>query len=320
MSGRVVVIGDLMNDIVVVPRGPIVPDTDTESQVRPRPGGSAANTAAWLGSLGAPTDFVGCVGSADAEVHVELFRQVGVTPHLQIEPGLPTGTIVILVRGEERTMLTERGANAAFSGATVTDALLAGAAVAHVSGYTIVKDYGSGAARDIIRRAHALGVPISVTPGSAGYLAQYGAQNFLDDIAGTQIVVSNLAEGQLLTGQEDPMKVGERMLAHAPIVVLTRGSRGAILFQRDKLPVEAARPADRQARRPHRSRRRPCRRLSRPLGHDPQSRGGAAFGRARRGARRHAHRRPTTRLATRMAVESLERFAARLGEIDDRGE
>ena len=36
MSGdRIVVVGDLMNDIVVVPRGPIEPDTDTESQVRP---------------------------------------------------------------------------------------------------------------------------------------------------------------------------------------------------------------------------------------------------------------------------------------------
>ena len=46
-------------------------------------------------------------------------REGGVTPHLQIEPGLPTGTIVILVRGEERSMLTERGANAAFSGATL---------------------------------------------------------------------------------------------------------------------------------------------------------------------------------------------------------
>ncbi len=242
MGDRVVVVGDIMNDIVVVPRGPILPDTDTESQVRPRPGGSAANTAAWLGSLGAPTDFVGCVGSADADVHAELFREGGVTPHLQVEPGLPTGTIVILVRGEERTMLTERGANAAFSGASVTDELLAGASVAHVSGYTIVKDHGSGAARDIIKRALALGIPVSVTPGSAGYLTQYGAQNFLNDIAGAHILIANLAEGQLLTKLDDPIKVGKALLAHTPIVVLTRGSRGAILFQRDALPIEVPAP------------------------------------------------------------------------------
>jgi len=242
MPGPIVVVGDIMNDIVVVPRGPILPDTDTESQVRPRPGGSAANTAAWIGSLGAAVDFIGCVGDADAEQHAELFRHGGVTPHLQVEPGLPTGTIVILVRGEERTMLTERGANAAFSGATLTDEVLAAASVAHISGYTIVKDYGSGAARDIIRRAHARGIPVSVTPGSTGYLAQYGVQNFLDDIEGIHILIGTLAEGQLLTGLEDPMKVGKALLTHAAIVIVTRGSRGAILFRPDAPPVEVPAP------------------------------------------------------------------------------
>jgi beta-glucanase (GH16 family) len=53
---RIVVVGDVINDIVVVPRGEVRPDTDTPSTIRPRPGGSAANTAVWLGSLGAPGD------------------------------------------------------------------------------------------------------------------------------------------------------------------------------------------------------------------------------------------------------------------------
>jgi sugar/nucleoside kinase (ribokinase family) len=242
MRGRVVVVGDLVNDIVVVPKGTIVPDTDNEALIQPRPGGSAANTAAWLGSLGAPTDFVGCVGSADADVHAELFREGGVTAHLQVEPGLPTGTIVILVRGEERTMLTERGANAAFSRASVSNELLAGAAVVHVSGYTIAGDYGLGAARDIIRRALALGTPVSVTTGSVAYLAQFGAENFLAAITGAHILIATLAEGRLLTAVEDPMEVGKALLAHVPIVIITRGSRGAILFQRDALPVEVPAP------------------------------------------------------------------------------
>src|SRR5690606_17412730 len=99
----------------VVPRSSIVIDSDTEAHVRPRPGGSGANTAAWMGALGAPVDFVGCVGDADADRHAELFRLSGVTPYFQVEPGMPTGTIVILVNGEDRTMFTERGANAAFS-------------------------------------------------------------------------------------------------------------------------------------------------------------------------------------------------------------
>lgn len=241
-ADRVVVVGDLMNDIVVVPRGPIMPDTDTESQVRPRPGGSAANTAAWLGSLGAAVDFVGAVGDADADIHAELFRDGGVTPHLQVEHGMPTGTIVILVRGEERSMLTERGANAAFSGANLTDEILDAAAVVHVSGYTIVKDFGSGAAQQIIRRARDRGIPVSVTPGSYGYLSLYGAERFLDDIRGTEILIPNLAEGRLLSGRDDPMDVGAALLTHAPIVLLTRGSLGVTLFRRDRPPVEVPPP------------------------------------------------------------------------------
>lgn len=241
-ADRIVVIGDLMNDIVVVPRGPIVPDSDTESLVRPRPGGSAANTAAWLGSLGAPVDFIAAVGDADAEAHAALFREGGVTPHLQVEVGLPTGIIVILVRGEERSMLTERGANAAFSGVTLTDEILDAAAAVHLSGYTVVKDFGPGAARRVLERVRERGIPLAVTPGSYGYLAEYGAERFLDDIRGAEILIPNLAEGRLLSGTDDPAEVGTALLDHAPIVLLTRGSLGVTLFRRGQPPLEIPAP------------------------------------------------------------------------------
>lgn len=237
MGDRLVVVGDIMNDIVVVPKGPIVPDTDTESRVRPTPGGSAANTAAWLGSLGAAVDFVGCVGDADADQHAELFRAVGVTPHLQVEPGMPTGTIVILVNGEERSMLTERGANAALRADALTDDVLDAAALVHVSGYTIVKDFGSRAAHRILERVRERGLPFSVTPGSHGYLEPYGAARFLDDVRGMQVLIPNLAEGRLLSGRDHPDDVGAALLEHAPIVLLTRGPKGAVLFRRDAPPL-----------------------------------------------------------------------------------
>ena len=73
MTGsRIVVVGDVINDIVAVPRIPVRPDTDTPSSIRPRPGGSAANTAVWLGSRGAAVDFVGAVGAHDAAEHAAV--------------------------------------------------------------------------------------------------------------------------------------------------------------------------------------------------------------------------------------------------------
>lgn len=232
MSGeRIVVVGDVVNDIVVVPRGEVRPDTDTASTIRLRPGGSAANTAVWLGSLGAPTDFVGCVGLDDLAHHENVFRDAGVEPYLELGAGLPTGTIVILVDGERRTMLTERGANASLSSSSVTDALLAEAAVLHISGYSILDGFGVPGARDLIDRATALGVPVSVTPGSSGYIADFGAAPFLEAIAGTTVLFPNLAEGAMLSGQTDPERIGAALRERFEVVVLTMGAEGLIVFE-----------------------------------------------------------------------------------------
>lgn len=239
---RIVVVGDIINDIVVVPRGEIRPDTDTASTIRQRPGGSAANTAVWLGSLGAAVDFVGCVGLEDQAEHEAVFADAGVTAHLQIAADVPTGTIVILVDGERRTMLTERGANSAFRSTSVTDELLAQAAVLHISGYSILDGFGMPGARDLIDRATAAGVPVSVTPGSSGYISDFGAAAFLEAIEGTTVLFPNLAEGELLSGQTDPDRIGAALRERFEVVVLTMGAEGLIVFegkQRTRVPAPA---------------------------------------------------------------------------------
>ena len=59
----------VIDDIVVVPSGPIRGDTDTPSSIRHRAGGSAANVASWLGRLNAGVDFVGRVAASDVGRH-----------------------------------------------------------------------------------------------------------------------------------------------------------------------------------------------------------------------------------------------------------
>ncbi|WP_395638140.1 carbohydrate kinase family protein [Pseudolysinimonas sp.] len=239
---RIVVVGDVMNDIVVVPRGAIRGDTDTDARIQPRPGGSAANTAAWAGSLGAAVDFLGTVGSADADYHAEALRNCGVEPHLHVEPGMPTGTIVLIIEGQSRSMLTDRGANAALRDALLTDAVLDAAGVVHVSGYTITKDYGRGAPRAMIAHARDRGIPVSVDPASTGYLADYGVERFLEEMRGVDIVFPNAAEGALLSGETDPQRIGTVLLERFPMVVLKQGAAGAILFRRGVPALAVAAP------------------------------------------------------------------------------
>lgn len=234
MTGdRIVVVGDVINDIVVVPRGEVRPDTDTPSTIRMRGGGSGANTAVWLGSLGAPVDFVGCVGLDDLEAHERQFREAGVEPHLELGAGLPTGTIVILVDGERRTMLTERGANSALTSSAVSDDLLADAAVLHISGYSILDGFGVPGTRDLIDRAATAGVPVSVTPGSYGYISDFGVDRFFEAVEGTTVLFPNLAEGELLSGESDPERIGAALRERFEIVVLTMGAEGLMVFEGD---------------------------------------------------------------------------------------
>jgi len=242
MGERIVLVGDVMNDIVVVPRGPLRLDTDTDARIQPRPGGSAANTAAWAASLGAPVDFVATVGSDDADFHADALRQSGVTPHLQIEPGMPTGTIVLIIEGQRRSMLTDRGANAALRPESLTDALLDDAALLHMSGYTITKDVARDAPLEMLRRAKERGVFLSMDPASKGYLEDYGVGRFLDHMSDVDLIFPNLDEGALLAGETEPDRIGAALAERFPFVVLKRGPQGATLYRRDEPPLEVPAP------------------------------------------------------------------------------
>lgn len=234
---RIVVFGDVIGDIVVVPHGPIRRDTDTPSSIQQRPGGSAANAASWLAAQGVPVDFVGRVGDADLAQHTATLASFGVTPHLVGDREHPTGAIVVIVEGNSRSMLTERGANDNLSADDVTDDLLDHASVVHFTGYTIYHGTDHAAVRRLFDRAAARGVAVSVDPASAGGIADFGAERFLDLIDGADIVFPNLDEGRALTGLEEPLAIARALAERFPIVALTLGADGVIVAQRGQEPT-----------------------------------------------------------------------------------
>jgi len=240
---RVVVAGDVIDDIVVVPSGGIRRDTDTPSSIRFRPGGSASNTAAWLGSLGTAVDFVGLVGADDVERHTAQFAAHGVRARLTAHPTLPTGTIVVIVDDQQRAMLTERGANADFDGDLVTDDLLAGAAALHLTGHTVFGREDSTSIERLVARARALGVEVAVDPGSAGYLADRGIETFQRVFAGATVLFPSLDEGVALTGLSEPGEIALALGAGGALVVMTMGIEGVVIAENGVLAKVAAVPA-----------------------------------------------------------------------------
>ncbi|MCU1441609.1 MAG: hypothetical protein JWP85_2606 [Rhodoglobus sp.] len=237
MADRFLLVGDVIDDIVVTPSGPVREDTDTLSSIRSVPGGSAGNTAAWLAHLGAGVDFVGIVGHDDVARHSELFSAAGVVAHLQSHSTLPTGTIVLVVDGQQRTMYTQKGANPALDLDAIPDALLDGAAVLHLTGYTLFAAADGGAAfTRLIARARQRGVRVSVDPGSAGFIADHGAERFLAAVSGASVLFPNLDEGRIMTGLVEPEAIVEALERSVELVVLTMGHDG-VLVAGERVPA-----------------------------------------------------------------------------------
>ena len=228
-QSRVVVFGDVIDDVLATPSGAIRPDTDTPSTIERRGGGSAANTATWLATLGPAVDFVGRVGVVDLERHTRVLREAGVRPMLAGDEVLPTGTIVILIDGDQRSMLTERGANAALDPDSVSDAILDGATALHLTGYSLFGQSDTAGFTRLITRAKSCGVQVSVDASSAGFLADFGAERFLSAIAGTDLLFPSLDEGRQLTGLDAPVEIAKELAKRFPLVALTLGSAGVIV-------------------------------------------------------------------------------------------
>jgi sugar/nucleoside kinase (ribokinase family) len=231
LTPGILVVGDVIDDTVVIPSGPIRPDTDTPSTIRRVAGGSAANTAAWLAALGAEVTFVGAVHIADVDRHAALLT--GVDARLQAVEAA-TGAIVVLVQGQERAMLTDRGANAHLDVDAIPDELLRGHV--HLTGHSMAASDGSAFAR-FLRRAKDAGATVSVSPGSVAYIDALGPQRFAAVIAGADVLIASLAEAAALAGTPDPPLIAERVAA--PTLVLTNGAEG-VMVDGARVPAVAA--------------------------------------------------------------------------------
>src|SRR6187399_2846496 len=77
---RIVVLGDLMLDVVLAPAVGLASGTDVPGRVSLVQGGSAANTARWLGRLGARSSLISAIGrDAAGRALTEAVRADGVT-------------------------------------------------------------------------------------------------------------------------------------------------------------------------------------------------------------------------------------------------
>jgi sugar/nucleoside kinase (ribokinase family) len=208
---KILVIGDVIEDVIVIPESEIRPNTDTNAKIHKSMGGQAANVASWLAYLGVQTRFIGCVGLTDVRKLDAELSQHGIETALQ-SSAKPTGSLVVLVQGEDRSMLTDRGANLDLNLSSIDPT---GFSVVYLSGYSLL-------GRDLYElesfatRVRSSGALLAIDPGSYGFIQDHGVDGFRDLMLLADMVFPNVEEEQLLG-----------LSGKARLTVVTSGSNGA---------------------------------------------------------------------------------------------
>ncbi|MFG2808362.1 carbohydrate kinase family protein [Streptomyces massasporeus] len=251
-GGGLLVVGDVITDVVARHRGPLAAGTDTAASIRTVAGGAGANVACWAAHRGAAdVRLLGCVGADAAAWHERELVAQGVRPQLVVDPLAPTGTVICMVDGgasAERTFLTDSGAALRLGPADWSDALLDGVARLHLSGYLLF----AGPSRDLVavalKGARARGVPVSLDPASAGFLAELGAERFLSLVEGVDVLLPSRDEACLLAGLSDAAGAAAELSRRVPLVVAKQGPEGALVARsgkvRARVPAVPATPRD----------------------------------------------------------------------------
>jgi len=208
---KILVIGDVIEDVIVIPESEIRPNTDTNAAIHKSMGGQAANVASWLSFLGAQARFVGCVSLTDVRKLEAELEQNSIEADLQSSTK-PTGSLVVLVQGDSRSMLTDRGANLDLNLRAIDPT---GFAAVYLSGYSL---FGRtlGEIKDFAERVRQAGALLAIDPGSYGYIKDHGLEQFRQLIAEADLIFPNLEEDQLLG-----------LSGVVALNVVTKGQKGA---------------------------------------------------------------------------------------------
>lgn len=227
MSGRVVVVGSVNVDLVVVaPRLPRPGETVTGGDVARHHGGKGGNQAVAAARLGARVAFVGAVGSDDFGIaaRAALAAEAIDVDHLA-EVGRPTGVALIVVdERAENLIAVAPGANAAVTPGAVGAAL---AALGLGPGDVVL------ACREIPPDAVRAALEAARTAGATGILNPAPADG-LDRATADRATVLTPNESELATiaGPGEPEAAARTLLAAGPpgrAVVVTLGAAGALV-------------------------------------------------------------------------------------------
>jgi sugar/nucleoside kinase (ribokinase family) len=206
-------------------------------------GGSAANTAACLASLGASVSFIGKVRDDTlGHVFTHDIRAAGVSYHVPpCADGPGTGCCFIMVTPDaEKTMCTNLGIGALLAPDDVDAAAIAAARVVYLEGYM----YGDRPTNPAVERAIAVarsaGTQVALSLSDPYWVELHGPEldSLLDQV---DVLFANEHEALGITGAPALDAALAALARRCPVVAVTRGEQGSIVATgSDAVSVPAA--------------------------------------------------------------------------------
>lgn len=228
-----------MLDVVLAASRPVESGTDVPGRVEIRQGGSAANTARWLGRLGVATQLVCSIGrdGAGRSLVTQLERD-GVTVHARRIAGSRTGRIGVLVApGGERSFVADRRAADLLAPEDLRDEWFQRVDLVHLPIYSLLGEPLGRAGRRAVTLARASGALVSLDLASIVPMLSSGRRAARELVAGihADVLFATEGEAQALLGRYAP----DGLLEFAEVVVIKLGARGARVVARHPATVAA---------------------------------------------------------------------------------
>ncbi len=221
--------------------------------VEPRPcgGGSAANTIVATAQLGAKS-FYSCKVANDSSGHFYLkdLTENGVTTNLEqasLDEGHTGKCIVMITPDAERSMNTFLGITQRIGVAELNEEAIQNSDYVYIEGYLVPETNARQAAIKAREIAVASGVKTSLTLSDVN-MVKFFKDGLVDIIGdGLDLIFCNEDEAMMMFDADNIESCAASMRQHAKQFAITRGAKGAVLFDGDNIievPVQAITPVD----------------------------------------------------------------------------
>jgi len=210
-------------------------------------GGSAANTLAGVASLGGRGAYIGKVKDDQlGAVFAHDIRAIGVRfASRPLAEGPPTARCLILITPDaQRSMNTFLGACTLLTPDDIDPDLVRAASITYLEGYLFDRPDAKAAFFLAAEIAHAAGRKVALTLSDSFCVERHHGE-FTRLVEKVDILFANEGEARALTGAATYEEAARTLSSVCPIVCVTHGARGSVVFADGVAHEIAAHPVER---------------------------------------------------------------------------